>query len=130
MGRAFSLLHYFLYSVLYRLSHCHKITVVKWVIKDIRMKLKVCCGWLWCNDWNLWFTTIFRLIRFEVLMAVTMKNVVFWDVMLCGSCKSHTASHPRRWHSSYSDSSMSIKCCGLEDVGLHSIPCAQLCCNT
>jgi hypothetical protein len=23
----------------------------------------------------------------EVIMAVTMKNVVFWYVMLCGSCK-------------------------------------------
>jgi hypothetical protein len=27
------------------------------------------------------------LIRFEVFTAVTMKNVVFWDVTLCGSCK-------------------------------------------
>jgi hypothetical protein len=26
-------------------------------------------------------------IRFEVFTAVTMKNVVFWDVMPCGSCK-------------------------------------------
>jgi hypothetical protein len=26
-------------------------------------------------------------IRFEVFMAVTMKNGVFWDVTLCGSCK-------------------------------------------
>jgi hypothetical protein len=24
-------------------------------------------------------------VRFEVLTAVTMKNVVFWDVMPCGS---------------------------------------------
>jgi hypothetical protein len=26
-------------------------------------------------------------VRFEVFMAVTMKNGVFWDVMPCGSCK-------------------------------------------
>jgi hypothetical protein len=25
-------------------------------------------------------------IRFEVFTAVTMKNGVFWDVTLCGSC--------------------------------------------
>jgi hypothetical protein len=27
------------------------------------------------------------IVRFEVLMAVTKKNGVFWDVTLCGSCK-------------------------------------------
>jgi hypothetical protein len=26
-------------------------------------------------------------VEFKVLTAVTMKNVVFWDVVLCGSCK-------------------------------------------
>jgi hypothetical protein len=26
-------------------------------------------------------------VRFEVFMAVTMKNGIFWDVMPCGSCK-------------------------------------------
>jgi hypothetical protein len=26
-------------------------------------------------------------VRFEVFVAVTMKNGVFWDVMPCGSCK-------------------------------------------
>jgi hypothetical protein len=26
------------------------------------------------------------LVRCEVSMAVTMKNAVFWDVTLCGSC--------------------------------------------
>jgi hypothetical protein len=25
-------------------------------------------------------------IRFEVIMAVTMKNAIIWDVPLCGSC--------------------------------------------
>jgi hypothetical protein len=25
--------------------------------------------------------------RFEVFMAVTMKNGILWDVTLCGSCK-------------------------------------------
>jgi hypothetical protein len=29
----------------------------------------------------------FQNVRFEVLMAVTMKNAIFWDVMLCSSCK-------------------------------------------
>jgi hypothetical protein len=26
-------------------------------------------------------------VRFEIFTAVTMKNDVFWDVTLCGSCK-------------------------------------------
>jgi hypothetical protein len=26
-------------------------------------------------------------VRFEIFMAVTMKNGVFWDVTPCGSCK-------------------------------------------
>jgi hypothetical protein len=26
-------------------------------------------------------------VRFEVFTAVTMKNGIFWDVTLCGSCK-------------------------------------------
>jgi hypothetical protein len=29
----------------------------------------------------------YKNVRFEVSTAVTMKNGVFWDVMLCGSCK-------------------------------------------
>jgi hypothetical protein len=28
-----------------------------------------------------------KFVRFEVFMAVTMKNGVFWDVTPCGSCK-------------------------------------------
>jgi hypothetical protein len=28
-----------------------------------------------------------NFVRFEVFTAVTMKNGVFWDVKLCGSCK-------------------------------------------
>jgi hypothetical protein len=32
-------------------------------------------------------TVRLRTKRFEVFMAVTMKNGVFWDVMPCGSCK-------------------------------------------
>jgi hypothetical protein len=27
------------------------------------------------------------LVRFEVSIVVAMKNVVFWDVTPCGSCK-------------------------------------------
>jgi hypothetical protein len=29
---------------------------------------------------------IYGLVRIEVLTAVTMKNAVFWDATLCGSC--------------------------------------------
>jgi hypothetical protein len=32
--------------------------------------------------WECWLH-----VRFRVFMAVTMKNAVFWDVTLCGSCK-------------------------------------------
>jgi hypothetical protein len=32
-------------------------------------------------------TTGLQHVRFEVFTAVTMKNVVFWDVMPCDSCK-------------------------------------------
>jgi hypothetical protein len=31
--------------------------------------------------------SIITRVRFEVFTAVTMKNAVFWDVMLCGSYK-------------------------------------------
>jgi hypothetical protein len=31
------------------------------------------------------------IVRFEVFMAVTMKNAFFWDVMPCGSCKYHVS---------------------------------------
>jgi hypothetical protein len=40
--------------------------------------------------------------RFEIFTVVAMKNAVFWDVLPRRSCKSHTASHPRRRHSSIS----------------------------
>jgi hypothetical protein len=67
-------------------------------------------------------------VRFEVFTAVTVKNVIFWDIMSCGSYKNQhfggmfhlhdqdggdmflqsvtsykcrMASHPRREHSSY-----------------------------
>jgi hypothetical protein len=30
-------------------------------------------------------------VGFEVFMAVTMKNAVFWDVMTCGSCKNNVS---------------------------------------
>jgi hypothetical protein len=42
------------------------------------------------GTWFLYFLfTAARiiLVRFEVPMAVTMKNAIFRDVMLCGSCK-------------------------------------------
>jgi hypothetical protein len=38
-------------------------------------------------------------VRFEVFMAVTMKNVIFWDVTLCGSCKNQSFEKKYRLHS-------------------------------
>jgi hypothetical protein len=35
-------------------------------------------------------------VRFEVFTAVTMKNAVFWDEMLCHSCKNR--SFGRTYH--------------------------------
>jgi hypothetical protein len=32
------------------------------------------------------YKAIVGYVRFEVFMAVTMKNVVFWDVTLCVGC--------------------------------------------
>jgi hypothetical protein len=32
-----------------------------------------------------------NVVRFEVFTAVTMKNVVFWDVTACGSCKNNVS---------------------------------------
>jgi hypothetical protein len=37
-------------------------------------------------------------VRFEVFMAVTMKNVVFWDVMPCGSCDNACLEGKYRLH--------------------------------
>jgi hypothetical protein len=39
-----------------------------------------CCNIVLCLVNN-------NVLRFEVFTAVTMKNDVFWDVTLCGSCK-------------------------------------------
>jgi hypothetical protein len=40
-----------------------------------------------------------NVVRSNVFRAVTMKNVVFWDVSPCHSYKNHTVTDPRR-HSS------------------------------
>jgi hypothetical protein len=37
----------------------------------------------------------FVFVRFDVFMAVAMKNVVFWDVALCESCKNRRISSLR-----------------------------------
>jgi hypothetical protein len=42
--------------------------------------------------------TISRHVRFEVFTAVTMENMVFWDVMQCGSCKSRCFGGTYRLH--------------------------------
>jgi hypothetical protein len=38
------------------------------------------------------------LVRLEVSMAVTMKNVVIWDVMSCGSFKNRRFGGTYRLH--------------------------------
>jgi hypothetical protein len=37
-------------------------------------------------------------VRFEVFMAVTMKNVGFWDVTPCGCCKNRRFGGTYRHH--------------------------------
>jgi hypothetical protein len=49
------------------------------LITDIVMMEFIGMGFVWAYNWVYW--------RLEVFTAVTMKNRVFWDVMLCGSCK-------------------------------------------
>jgi hypothetical protein len=40
------------------------------------------------NTFLFWSVTSTQTsLRFEVFTVVTMKNVVFWDMILCGSCK-------------------------------------------
>jgi hypothetical protein len=36
---------------------------------------------------SILFSNTLSLLRFQFITAVTMKNVVFWDVPPCGSCK-------------------------------------------
>jgi hypothetical protein len=36
---------------------------------------------------SLYILNHWRNVRFEVFMAVAMKNAVFWDVMPCGSLR-------------------------------------------
>jgi hypothetical protein len=37
-------------------------------------------------------------VRFDIFMAVTMKNAVFWDVTTCGSCKNRRFGETYRLH--------------------------------
>jgi hypothetical protein len=39
------------------------------------------------DKWKALVSAVRNYVRFEVFMAVTMKNGVFWDVTPCGSCK-------------------------------------------
>jgi hypothetical protein len=41
---------------------------------------------------------IFSYVRFEIFLAVTMKNVVFWDVTPCRSCKNRHFRRMYRLH--------------------------------
>jgi hypothetical protein len=55
------------------------------------------CCWIfhkinpsWLQDTvscNLSLMKLMQYVRFQVFTAVTMKNVIFWDVTPCGSCK-------------------------------------------
>jgi hypothetical protein len=39
-----------------------------------------------CGNYAVWYgSKLSNFVRFEVFMAMTMKNIVFWDVVLCGS---------------------------------------------
>jgi hypothetical protein len=39
-----------------------------------------------------------RYVGFEVFTALTMKNAVFWDVVLCGFCKNQRFGGTYRLH--------------------------------
>jgi hypothetical protein len=32
----------------------------------------------------------YTCVRFEVFTVVNMKNAIFWDITLCGSCKNRS----------------------------------------
>jgi hypothetical protein len=51
-----------------------------WFFADYNFLNVIKCCILWCKKY-------IYCVRFEVFMAVTMKNGVFWDVTPCGSCK-------------------------------------------
>jgi hypothetical protein len=52
----------------------------RWIMDELQNPSN--CGFrlCHCNQWR-------KCVRYEVFMAVTMNDVVFWDVTLCGSCK-------------------------------------------
>jgi hypothetical protein len=43
------------------------------------------------------------LVRFEVFTTVTTKNVFFWDVTPCGSCKNRRFGGTERLHTRYEE---------------------------
>jgi hypothetical protein len=44
------------------------------------------------------FTTRLKYVRFEIFMAVTMKNAIFWNVTPCGFCKNQCFGEMYRLH--------------------------------
>jgi hypothetical protein len=72
---------------------CHKvyafIHTLKYVHTYITKSTYTCISKMYSNV---------ILARFEVFMAVTMKNSVFWDVMPCGSCKNRRFRGTYRFH--------------------------------
>jgi hypothetical protein len=61
-----------------------------------------------------------EVVRHEVFTAVTRKNVVFWNATPRAS--SHTASHPRRQHSSRKESCSPAKIAvGIDEYRLPSV---------
>jgi hypothetical protein len=68
-----------------------------WVMSHITLVVSQCTAWIASHFLSRihdkWDKTkevnadLWAAVRFEVFTAVTMKNGVFWDVTLCGSCK-------------------------------------------
>jgi hypothetical protein len=50
---------------------------------------------VWHKAWNL--IVLINTVRFEVFLAVTMKNTIFWDVVLCRFCVSRRFVSLWRW---------------------------------
>jgi hypothetical protein len=50
------------------------------------------------NSYNINATTRIDRVRFEVLIAVILKDSVFWDVVMCRPCSSETRSIRRISH--------------------------------
>jgi hypothetical protein len=69
----------------WQVSLCRKKGQLSYLIDTICLVKRSLVLWtarIWCHD----VIINKKYVRFEVFTAVTMKNGIFWDVMLCGSC--------------------------------------------